>query len=183
MAARRFVRVDENAAIIGTLDCLTSLATRLRSKKRPVGAGLFAKAVYQSHRCWMCRRLREQARSHRFLRCLTIQVIYIRANACARSARRSSTSSTPTDSRTKRVADAQLRAGFGRNGGVGHDRRVLDQAFDAAQALGQREDLHVLEKAPWRRPGRCSGRARSCRRSRASGACASACCGCDGRPG
>jgi len=29
-----------------------------------VGAGLLAKAVYQKHHCWMCRHLREQARSH-----------------------------------------------------------------------------------------------------------------------
>ena len=31
--------------------------------------------------------------------------------------------------------------------GVGHDRRMLDQALDAAQALGQREDLAALEEA------------------------------------
>ena len=31
----------------------------------PVGASLLAKAVCQSHRCWMCHRLREQARSHK----------------------------------------------------------------------------------------------------------------------
>ena len=52
------------------------------------------------------------------------------------------------------------------NGGVGHDRRVLDQALDAAQAFGQREDLAPLRESGARRPGRCAGRARSCRRSR-----------------
>ena len=31
---------------------------------------------------------------------------------------------------------------------MGHDRRVLDQALDAAQALGQREDPQRFEKAP-----------------------------------
>src|SRR5689334_9346610 len=45
------------------------------------------------------------------------------------------------------VTDAQLCAGGGWNGGVGHDRRVFDQAFHAAQALGQGEDLHVLKEA------------------------------------
>ena len=30
---------------------------------------------------------------------------------------------------------------------MGHQRRVLDQALDAAQALGQREQLAVLEEA------------------------------------
>ena len=30
-----------------------------------VGAGLLAKAVGQQYRCWLIRRFREQARSHR----------------------------------------------------------------------------------------------------------------------
>ena len=44
------------------------------------------------------------------------------------------------------VGDAELDAGRVRHAGVGHDRRVLDQALDAAQALGQREDLAALEE-------------------------------------
>ena len=30
---------------------------------------------------------------------------------------------------------------------VRHDRRMLDEAFDAAQAFGEREDLAALEEA------------------------------------
>jgi hypothetical protein len=37
------------------------------------------------------------------------------------------------------VGDAQRRALIGRDRGVGHDGRMLDQALDPAQALGQRE--------------------------------------------
>ena len=49
------------------------------------------------------------------------------------------------------VADAELRPLIRRNRGVRHDRRMLDQALDAAQALGEREELAALEEAL--RPG------------------------------
>src|SRR5215471_8666989 len=45
------------------------------------------------------------------------------------------------------VADAERRARFRRYRSVRHDRRMLDQALDAAEALGQREDLAALEEA------------------------------------
>ena len=47
----------------------------------------------------------------------------------------------------QRIADADVGAHLGRHRGVRHDRRMLDQALDAAQALGQREDLAALEHA------------------------------------
>src|SRR5437588_6381508 len=46
------------------------------------------------------------------------------------------------------LADAELGAhGLGQRG-VGHDRRVLDQALDAAKALGESEELAALEEPP-----------------------------------
>ncbi len=48
----------------------------------------------------------------------------------------------------QRVTNAQVGAGFRRDAGVGHDRRMLDQAFHPAQALRQGEDPHVLQEAP-----------------------------------
>src|SRR5438105_12886340 len=42
------------------------------------------------------------------------------------------------------VVDAELRAVLRRDGGVRHDRRQLDQALDAAEALGQREEMAAL---------------------------------------
>src|SRR5580765_5672076 len=45
------------------------------------------------------------------------------------------------------IADAQLLAVRRRNRGVGHDRRMLDQAFDAAKRLGEREQVAALEHA------------------------------------
>src|SRR5438105_13590110 len=48
----------------------------------------------------------------------------------------------------QRITDAERRARLERNGCVGHDGGVLDQAFDAAQALGEREVLHRFEEAP-----------------------------------
>ena len=46
------------------------------------------------------------------------------------------------------VVDAQCRALVGRNRGVRHQRRMLDQAFDASQAFGQRKDLAAFEETP-----------------------------------
>src|SRR4051812_46783876 len=46
------------------------------------------------------------------------------------------------------VADAEPRAHVLGQRGVGHDRRMLDQALDAPQALGEREQLAALEEAP-----------------------------------
>src|SRR3546814_13390387 len=46
------------------------------------------------------------------------------------------------------VTDAERRTGFGRYAGMSHDRRVFDQALDAAQRLGQCEQLAAFEKAP-----------------------------------
>ena len=57
-------------------------------------------------------------------------------NARSRSARRSATSSMPTDRRMKPSAMPSVRAALGRHAGVGHDRRVLDQRLDAAERLG-----------------------------------------------
>src|SRR5690349_12440062 len=48
----------------------------------------------------------------------------------------------------ERVADAERAALLGRERGVRHDRGMLDEAFDAAQALGEREDLDALEETP-----------------------------------
>src|SRR6185295_13944119 len=45
------------------------------------------------------------------------------------------------------VVDAQPGAHVLRQRGVGHDRRVLDQALDPAQALGEREQAAALEEA------------------------------------
>src|SRR5216684_2875084 len=44
--------------------------------------------------------------------------------------------------------DAELGAHVLGQRGVGHDRRVLDQALDAAQALGEGEQLAALEEPP-----------------------------------
>ncbi len=65
----------------------------------------------------------------------------------------------------------------GRHRGVRHDRRMLDQAFDAAEAFGQREQPGTAPgtRAPRRR--RPSVRPRSCRRSARIWRLASACCG------
>src|SRR4029077_17840149 len=45
------------------------------------------------------------------------------------------------------VADAERGAGRGRERGVRHDARVLDEALDAAETLGEREQLALLERA------------------------------------
>src|SRR5437868_2718054 len=45
------------------------------------------------------------------------------------------------------IADAEARAHVLRQRRMRHDRRVLDQALDAAEALGQREELAALEEA------------------------------------
>src|SRR5713226_5754845 len=44
--------------------------------------------------------------------------------------------------------DAELGAHVLGQRGVGHDRRVLDQALDAAEALGESEKLAALEETP-----------------------------------
>ena len=46
----------------------------------------------------------------------------------------------------QRIADAEARALLGRNRRVRHDRRVLDETLDAAQAFGEREDGARLEE-------------------------------------
>src|SRR5712691_4138946 len=46
------------------------------------------------------------------------------------------------------LVDAELGAHVLGQRGVGHDRRVLDQALDAAQALGESEQLAALEETP-----------------------------------
>src|SRR3954464_8728460 len=48
------------------------------------------------------------------------------------------------------IADAKARAHVLGQRGMRHDRRVLDQALDAAEALGEREELAALEEAPRR---------------------------------
>jgi len=55
-------------------------------RRTPVGAGLPAKAVGQQHGGWMCRRHREQARSHRFyvVRCTVIHPDPLWERACSR---------------------------------------------------------------------------------------------------
>ena len=45
------------------------------------------------------------------------------------------------------VVDAECRAHLRRHRGMGHDGGMLDQAFDAAQAFGQGEQLAALEEA------------------------------------
>src|SRR5688572_3750402 len=44
------------------------------------------------------------------------------------------------------IVDAEARANLLRQRGVRHDRRVLDQALDAAQAFGEREEPAALQK-------------------------------------
>ena len=48
----------------------------------------------------------------------------------------------------ERIRDADRLSRFGGEAAMGHDRRMLDQALDAAEAFGKREDLHALEDAP-----------------------------------
>jgi hypothetical protein len=45
------------------------------------------------------------------------------------------------------VGDAELLAVLSRDGGVGHDRGVLDEALDAAEALGEGEHADGREEA------------------------------------
>src|SRR5882757_5489796 len=47
----------------------------------------------------------------------------------------------------QRVGDAELRPRRGGNAGVGHDRRMLDQAFHAAQRFRQGENFAAFEEA------------------------------------
>src|SRR5207302_7048945 len=46
------------------------------------------------------------------------------------------------------LVDAELGAHVLGQRGVSHDRRVLDQALDAAEALGESEELAALEETP-----------------------------------
>ncbi len=66
------------------------------------------------------------------------------------------------------IANAQLRPRRRRDAGMGHDRRVFDQAFHASQAFGQGEDVRRVPESAWRRPGRCSNPLKSSRQTRAS---------------
>ena len=46
------------------------------------------------------------------------------------------------------IGDPGRAPRLGRHGGMGHQGRVGDQAFDAAQGLGQGEDLELIDKRP-----------------------------------
>src|SRR3989442_5801332 len=46
------------------------------------------------------------------------------------------------------VGEAHLALEIGRHAGVRHRRRVADETLDAAQRLGEREDLRVLHEVP-----------------------------------
>src|SRR5437763_7684579 len=48
----------------------------------------------------------------------------------------------------QRVVDAERRAQRRRNGAVRHQCGMLDQALDAAEALGERKEAAMLEEAP-----------------------------------
>lgn len=48
------------------------------------------------------------------------------------------------------VGDADLFANVGGNGSVSHRRGMGDEGLDAAEALGQRAKLHVVEQAAGR---------------------------------
>jgi hypothetical protein len=48
----------------------------------------------------------------------------------------------------QRVADAELRPLFGRDTGVRHDRRVIDETLNAPEAFRQRKHLAALEETP-----------------------------------
>ena len=54
----------------------------------------------------------------------------------------------------ERIANPECFALLFRNRCVGHERRMIDQAFDPAQTLCQRKQMRVLEKAT------CSGQDR-----------------------
>ena len=47
----------------------------------------------------------------------------------------------------QRIADAERFAFFLRHGRMRHERRMIDQAFDAAQTFGQREQMSVFQKS------------------------------------
>ena len=70
-------------------------------------------------------------------------------SAWSRSASRSSTSSMPTDSRTRSVGHLQRRAG--RTDVWVISPRVLDQRLDAAERLGEREQLRRRSQTSQRR--------------------------------
>src|SRR5690606_28666152 len=53
----------------------------------------------------------------------------------------------PARQPNQRVVDPERRALVGWNRGMRHQSRVIDETFDAAQALGDREDAQLLEKA------------------------------------
>ena len=60
---------------------------------------------------------------------------------------RSSASSMPTESRTSVSPMPSVARTSGGHRAVGHQRGMLDQAFDAAEAFGQREQLAAFEEA------------------------------------
>lgn len=45
----------------------------------------------------------------------------------------------------ERIVDPKLLAALGRNGGVSHDAWVLDEAFNAAKGLGEREEFDPFQ--------------------------------------
>src|ERR1019366_6604417 len=49
---------------------------------------------------------------------------------------------------TQRIGYPQGGACLARHAGMGHDRRMFDQALDSAERLGQREQLAALKEAP-----------------------------------
>ena len=64
-------------------------------------------------------------------------------SAASRSASRSSADSIPTDRRTRFAGRRERRAGGRR---VRHPRRMLDQALDAAERLGELEELRARDE-------------------------------------
>ena len=69
------------------------------------------------------------------------------ANACSRSAIRSSLSSIPTESRTRPCVMPRRVALFVAQGGVGGGGRVRGERLDAAQRLGAEEELDRAKEA------------------------------------
>ncbi len=67
-------------------------------------------------------------------------------SAADRSAIRSSTFSMPTESRTSVSPMPSVGAHLGWHRAVRHQRRMLDQALDAAEAFGQREQPAAFEE-------------------------------------
>ena len=77
-----------------------------------------------------------------------LQSVQIASSALFRSSIKSRTSSTPTDSRTSESVMPSFSPLFFRHGGMRHQRRMIDQAFHAAQAFRQSKQVRVLKKTP-----------------------------------